>query len=213
VIALLVIAWLAAGCSAVQVIDRDGRAPGYLELEVQPPQTEIHVDERFRGTAAQWSDSVMTLPAGHHRVRLALDGHYTRRFDVRIRRGMVRELEVVMVEKVGGRAWLDTPRARRRQVCAVVGRGARRRVARRTYDDFRESAKHVGACPVGRTRYDDFRESALPGSTTSASPRYPDLRLPRVRATRIYDSPRLCLLTRTRRRASGAKRRMITRLD
>jgi hypothetical protein len=109
VIGLLVIAWLAAGCSAIQVIDRDGRAPGYLELEVQPPQTEIHVDERFRGTAAQWSDSVMTLPAGHHRVRLTLDGHYTRRFDVRIRRGVVRELEVVMVEKVGGRARLDTP--------------------------------------------------------------------------------------------------------
>ena len=125
--ASLLVVLMSAGCSAVHFVERDGRAPGYLELKVEPSDTEVYVDERFRGTVAQWTDSVMTLEAGHHRVRLSLDGHYTRRFDVRIRRGVVRRLEVVMTEKVGG------------------AREAASRVGRTRYDGIGETRR------VGRT--------------------------------------------------------------
>ncbi|GEM_PF-5481318 len=147
----LLVVLLSAGCSAVHFVERDGRAPGYLELNVEPSDTEVYVDERFRGTAAQWTDSVMTLEAGHHRVRLSLDGHYTRRFDVRIRRGVVRRLEIVMTEKVGARE--AASRVGRTRYDGI--REARSRVSRRTYE--------VRRCPR-----DVLAESATSASTPFA---------------------------------------------
>jgi hypothetical protein len=74
------------GCSAVQPIP-DSRTPGYLHLELDPRDTEVFIDDDFKGRADGWRAQTIPVTPGARRVELRADGYMTQRFDIEIGEG------------------------------------------------------------------------------------------------------------------------------
>jgi PEGA domain len=74
------------------VADADGS--GRLQLDVQPADATIYVDDQFHGTAN--NDTVLLLTPGRHTVELARPGFQSQRRVVEVGTGEVRSLSITL---------------------------------------------------------------------------------------------------------------------
>lgn len=72
------------GCSAGYVIQQDDGPRGYLQLDVEPADVQVEIDEKYSGVANGWVESTIPIAPGVRRVSLSADGYITQRFDLEI---------------------------------------------------------------------------------------------------------------------------------
>jgi len=71
-----------AGCATTSA--SGPRARGFLRFEVEPPDAEVDIDEKYSGVVNGWADGVVPVQPGLRRVTLRAPGFITQRFDLEV---------------------------------------------------------------------------------------------------------------------------------
>jgi len=73
-------------------------APGYLDLQIRPSDTEVFIDGVYRGDAGSLKNTATYIPLapGPHSIALEKEGFIPKKFEVKTRSGEVIELDVTM---------------------------------------------------------------------------------------------------------------------
>ena len=58
---------------------------GYIRFEVDPPNAEVVIDDRYSGQADGWRGGVVPVKPGDHRVTIRAAGYISQRFDIDVR--------------------------------------------------------------------------------------------------------------------------------
>jgi hypothetical protein len=64
---------------------RQGEAPGYLRLDVEPESAQVFIDGLYVGTVADFRRGGRALEAGPHRVEIRAEGFDSQSVELRIR--------------------------------------------------------------------------------------------------------------------------------
>jgi hypothetical protein len=74
---------------------------GYIDLNVQPQDASVYVDEVYRGTARDFVAQTLTVPRGLRKITLRRNGFFTETFNVQIEAGRVLEMDVILKSSPG----------------------------------------------------------------------------------------------------------------
>lgn len=77
-----------AGCSGFSTVsDRAGGGDTFIELDVEPSDATIFIDDEYMGTVDGWHHRMVPVEPGVRRLKIDADGHIAQRLDVDIDRG------------------------------------------------------------------------------------------------------------------------------
>ena len=95
--ALLLPLW---ACYGLQPTPQGPEDLSLLEISCEPPDAEIHVDDRYMGTLQQWRGGVVPLKPGAHRVEVSREGFLPYRLDLRAETGRRYHLQLDLIRDV-----------------------------------------------------------------------------------------------------------------
>lgn len=100
--ALLALCMMVSSCTAVQRIEEPRRgAESYLELQVEPSNGEIYVDDQFMGVINGWREQTIPIQPGVRRLEIRASGYLPQRFDLEVEPGSHLVLRARLEREIG----------------------------------------------------------------------------------------------------------------
>lgn len=84
---VVAIAAITMGCSGIEPVSDPAGGATYIELNVEPANTRIYIDDEYMGTVDGWHHQMVPIEPGHRRLKLDADGYIPQRLDVDIDEG------------------------------------------------------------------------------------------------------------------------------
>ncbi len=77
----LIVLLLACACASSPSTSSPD-APSVLQVDVQPPDASIYIDDQYQGQIDGWRDGRIPIEPGARRVELRADDYLPQRFDI-----------------------------------------------------------------------------------------------------------------------------------
>jgi len=92
--ALAVLCVGALGCSGTQRARGAASARGFVQLEVEPADAVVYIDETYSGVVSQWFQQTVPVEPGLVLLELRAEGYIPERYDLEVASGEVVTLQV-----------------------------------------------------------------------------------------------------------------------